>query len=685
MYNLSKKNILAKLDQVKAFNFYLKPYHKFEQLSQGKNISNPFLPDKQETPSFNIYTSNKNGEWKFKDFATDDQGNIFDLVMRLSNCDFIQSLHIINNDFSLGLNNSKNEILKIEFKQWNHNELRYWNDYGISTDTLEKYYVKPLVYYKSINKQGKEYTVKTTIDNPIFAYKINSHCYKIYKPLDKKYKFSWLGEKPSDLIFGYDQLPNEGDRVFITGGEKDVISLYAHNESAITLNSEIAHLPEELFNELKSRFKEIIVLYDIDSTGKNQSDKLARKHKMCQIILPSKLKEKGGKDISDFYKMGFNLNDNEVKLIDFSENNSSKNLLKILETQKLLNQRKSETMIKPVSILNQLDNEIIFPNTINIIQGKAGVHKSRLAETICSSLICKTSSQNDFLGFTKSINQLTVCYIDTERNLTYQFPYSIQQILLNAGYEKNDNPISFEYVSLLEISRDERFETLTNYINYIRNKISGHIIIILDVITDCIRDFNRPEDSMGLIDLMNMSINKDNVTYICLIHENPGSIDKARGHLGTELMNKASTVIQVEFEKGKNGKPTELILLNFLKTRTTKRLESIHLKYCLEKNGLIIASESFVNETIQSRRQKAEINEIIKSLEQLLIESMPNRQLIELLRKQFQCSDKLIRERLKEIINEKKQLINQKNKHCLLNSIRRGKETYYNLTPIASN
>lgn len=139
MYNLNKENILAKLDQVKAFNFYLKPYHKFEHLSQGKNISNPFLHDKQETPSFNIYASNKNGEWKFKDFATDDQGDIFDLVMRLNNCDFIQALHIIDNDFSLGLNNSKNKILKIEFKQWNHNVLRYWNDYGISTDTLDKY------------------------------------------------------------------------------------------------------------------------------------------------------------------------------------------------------------------------------------------------------------------------------------------------------------------------------------------------------------------------------------------------------------------------------------------------------------------------------------------------------------------------------------------------------------------
>ena len=39
-----------------------------------------------------------------------------------------------------------------------------------------------------------------------------------------------------------------------------------------------------------------------------------------------------------------------------------------------------------------------------------------------------------------------------------------------------------------------------------------------------------------------------NIHIIVVLHENPGS-DKARGHIGTELTNKAETVIALEVDK----------------------------------------------------------------------------------------------------------------------------------------
>ena len=39
-----------------------------------------------------------------------------------------------------------------------------------------------------------------------------------------------------------------------------------------------------------------------------------------------------------------------------------------------------------------------------------------------------------------------------------------------------------------------------------------------------------------------------NIHIVVVLHENPGS-DKARGHIGTELMNKAETVIALEVDK----------------------------------------------------------------------------------------------------------------------------------------
>ena len=39
-----------------------------------------------------------------------------------------------------------------------------------------------------------------------------------------------------------------------------------------------------------------------------------------------------------------------------------------------------------------------------------------------------------------------------------------------------------------------------------------------------------------------------NIHIVVVLHENPGS-DKARGHIGTELMNKAETVIALQVDK----------------------------------------------------------------------------------------------------------------------------------------
>ena len=107
----------------------------------------------------------------------------------------------------------------------------------------------------------------------------------------------------SSYIFGWKQLTNNGEKVFITGGEKDVMALASHNEQAICLNSETAFPSDEMINELKKRFKNVIVLYDIDSTGLDNSKKIAEHFQIKRMILPEVIKSENGKDIADFLKL----------------------------------------------------------------------------------------------------------------------------------------------------------------------------------------------------------------------------------------------------------------------------------------------------------------------------------------------------------------------------------------------
>lgn len=215
-------------------------------------------------------------------------------------------------------------------------------------------------------------------------------------------------------------------------------------------------------------------------------------------------------------------------------------------------------------------------------------------------------NQNIQLAGFKASNDraFTVCYVDTERNLTEQLPAALQSIQIKAGYRIDEHPAGFEYVTLLDIPREQRFEALKEYFDYSRTKSDKHIVVVLDVLTDCCKDFNRTDDAMPLIDHLNRAINNFNVTFICIIHENPGS-EKARGHLGTELANKASTIMQVGYEKDASGKDTDLIRVKFIKCRNTKRHEPFHLKYCDTFKGLVLADESEVKKNFRPEKNQS--------------------------------------------------------------------------------
>lgn len=327
-------------------------------------------------------------------------------------------------------------------------------------------------------------------------------------------------------------------------------------------------------------------------------------------------------------------------------------LPRLLESQKKIKENKSKPINFSQPILWQKENPVFFPKTINVIQGKAGVHKSRLAETICAALLKTPDSNRDLLDFkTNLLSRYAVCYVDTERNLSDQLPYSLQQIQLKAGYTIQDNPYGFDYISLLEFAREERFDMLNIYLEHIRKQFPMHLFIVLDVITDCVFNFNDTKDSMKLIDMMNQSINRYDVTFLCLIHENPGNTDKARGHLGTEILNKASTVLQIGFEKDAQNHNTELIKVNFLKCRSSKKHDPFHVQYSNEEKGLVMADINTIRDTMEARNQKAALETTLELIGAFLIEPMPRKMLIEKLSEELDCKERTIETRLKTIQN----------------------------------
>lgn len=186
-------------------------------------------------------------------------------------------------------------------------EKEYWGKYGIDEDTLLRYNVHSLKSVSFTKSEGKDFNVYGSKTIPAFGYFFNEMTgLKVYRPKAEN-RFLYAGNLPSPYVFGWKQLPAKGEFVFITGGEKDVLSLAAHGYSAIAFNSETAKIPEDKLLELSERFHKIIFLYDTDTTGVKESslrvEEYKNKYNVRRMQLPL-AGTKAEKDISDYFALG---------------------------------------------------------------------------------------------------------------------------------------------------------------------------------------------------------------------------------------------------------------------------------------------------------------------------------------------------------------------------------------------
>lgn len=330
---IDKRLILSLTDQgLEVFRHYLPPFEL------RKNFRNPLYDDHKA--SCNIFFDKRNGCWRMHDFGDPTySGDCFWLVSRLYGynlrSEFVQIMKQISHDLSLGLYDDDEEILRqalIEISSeersysetvtpatdtpeprpycystlpWDGVTLRYWEDYGITPEVLERYGVLAIDDFSTYSRADRFYTIRWNDDTPIYAYNLGSGL-KLYRPRGGGLKFMYAGQVPKPYIFGLSLLPEKGDLLIITGGEKDVLTLASRGYSAICFNSETKSVGDDTIGELACRFAHIAVLYDMDETGIKSSEAMVDKHAafdLKRIELPL-TGQKSNKDVSDYFRNG---------------------------------------------------------------------------------------------------------------------------------------------------------------------------------------------------------------------------------------------------------------------------------------------------------------------------------------------------------------------------------------------
>lgn len=276
-----------------------------------KLIRNTTRNDKNPTCGF---YRNGSGTLILHDFATGEYFNCFSFVMKLFHCDFHEALNIIASDFGIirvdnkpvptirhvPKFNDENKItyIQIEMGKFTEQDLKWWSSFGITEKTLNKFRVFSC---KSVFLNGNLVSQKAQ-HNPIYGYyfgkKDGIEQWRIYFPQRKEMRF--MGNVPTKTIQGYKQLPKQGKLLVITKSMKDVMLLYELGIPAIAPNSETQFVSDKILEELHSRFKHIVLLYDNDLTGITFTNKIRKAHpELIPFIIPRKSK---CKDLSDFYK-----------------------------------------------------------------------------------------------------------------------------------------------------------------------------------------------------------------------------------------------------------------------------------------------------------------------------------------------------------------------------------------------
>jgi len=120
-----------------------------------------------------------------------------------------------------------------------------------------------------------------------------------------------------------------------------------------------------------------------------------------------------------------------------------------------------------------------------------------------------------------------------------------------AGLPTDSNHENLEFLVLRKYTPEERIAIVREAIY--RTENVG--LVVIDGIRDMVYDINSSSESTKVISLLMTWTGERNIHIHTILHQNKGD-EHARGHIGTELSNKAETVLQVEKDEKNPGVST---------------------------------------------------------------------------------------------------------------------------------
>ena len=625
---MNKEDILQATDRgLSVFRHYLPVPFRI-----GKKFLNPLYKDTKA--SCNVYYDRRHSVYKMKDFGNEEYSvDCFELVGTMTglSCrnakDFVEIMRIIDHDLHLGLADgyencvdtssvqvvcppTPEQVIKkirpynIVPRAFNETDRIFWSKSRITEHTLNKYNVRPLHSFSSVNQEGKSYTLTETAQEPMYGY-VGDKYIKIYRPRSEM-RFLYAGDLGDNYCFGLDQLSAKGDLLFITGGEKDVMSLAANGFHAICFNSETTVIPTSVLMLLSYRFKHIVLLYDMDKTGLEVSAKRQEELKpfaLKRLLLPlSGTKEE--KDVTDYFALG-HTHDDLLKLFLNHLDSLYKEDMSALKSCEL-----DFNNPPPVAQMIVSVNDVPLGTQGNLlcITGGEGTGKSNYVAALIAGAVKPENAEGiDTLGVSIEGNPKgkAVLFYDTEQS-EVQLYKNVSTLLRRCG--RDTMPEWFKAYCLTGMSRKERLKSIVLSMDKFHYQYGGIHLVVIDGIADLIRCANDEAESIAVVEELYRLAGIYNTCIVTVLHFIPNGL-KLRGHLGSELQRKAAAILSIE----KDTKPA-VSVVKALKVRDGSPLDVPLMQFAWDKEKAMHAYLGEKPKEEKDRRKEEELVAVAREL-----------------------------------------------------------------------
>ncbi len=174
-------------------------------------------------------------------------------------------------------------------------------------------------------------------------------------------------------------------------------------------------------------------------------------------------------------------------------------------------------------------------DNFSLVIGKAKAKKSFFIGMAVSTALSKDTLHGKFRS-NLNVDKNEVLYFDTEQS-SYHVQLALKRICRQIN---NPEPKNLHVYGLRKLSTEERLE-LIQFAIYNNPKVG---FVVIDGIKDLINSINDEVEASKMANNLLKWTEDNHIHIVTVLHQNKGD-NNARGHIGTELINKAETVLTV--------------------------------------------------------------------------------------------------------------------------------------------